>query len=263
MRKNRLRELINAGKPTLGTHLHISWPTITELVGHAGTFDYIEFLAEYAPYDLYTLENLGRAIDLFPDFAGMIKLEQEPRLYMAAKALQFGFQAVLFADVRSVADAEQCVKAVRAEAPAGHGLHGVAMTREVGVVLEGASPAYVQAMEDVVVAIMVEKKECLDNLDAILSVPGIDMVQFGPADMSLSLGLAGQRGDPRIAEAEKFVIETALKKGIRPRAEIREAAQAERYMNMGVKDFCMGWDVRTLYDWFKNEGGALKAIVSQ
>ena len=33
MRRNRLRDLLNAGQPTLGTHLHISWPSVTELVG--------------------------------------------------------------------------------------------------------------------------------------------------------------------------------------------------------------------------------------
>ena len=65
MRRNRLRELLNADQPSLGTHIHSSWPTIIELVGHSGMFDYVEFVGEYAPYDLYALENIGRAVDLF------------------------------------------------------------------------------------------------------------------------------------------------------------------------------------------------------
>ena len=36
-------------------------------------FDYVEFVAEYAPYDLYALENLGRAIDLFPQMTALDK----------------------------------------------------------------------------------------------------------------------------------------------------------------------------------------------
>ncbi|MCL4534053.1 MAG: aldolase/citrate lyase family protein [Bacteroidetes bacterium] len=263
MRRNHLRELLAAGKPSIGTHIHNSWPTIIELIGHAGTFDYVEFLAEYAPYDLYTLDNMGRAIELFDNLTGIIKIEQQPRLYTAAKATQAGFQGVLFADVRTVADAEECVRAVRAETPATGGLHGVAMTRDVGIVLEGASPAFVQSLEDAVVAIMIEKKQALDNLEAILSIKGIDMVQFGPADMSLSMGLAGQRGHPAVREAEEYVIKTALKKGIAPRAEIGTPEMAERYLKMGVKHFCMGWDVRILYDWFKEKGGALRELVAQ
>ena len=52
MRKNKLRELLNAGKPTLGTRVQSSWPSIAEVIGHTGMFDYVEFLAEYAPFEL-------------------------------------------------------------------------------------------------------------------------------------------------------------------------------------------------------------------
>jgi 4-hydroxy-2-oxoheptanedioate aldolase len=54
MRRNRFRELINAGQPTLGTHLLSTWPTLVELVGHTGLYDYIEFSAEYAPFNLFS-----------------------------------------------------------------------------------------------------------------------------------------------------------------------------------------------------------------
>jgi 2-keto-3-deoxy-L-rhamnonate aldolase RhmA len=42
MRRNKLRELLKAGDPSLGTHLQISWPSIVELVGHSGGFDYVQ-----------------------------------------------------------------------------------------------------------------------------------------------------------------------------------------------------------------------------
>ena len=75
MRKNRLRELIAAGQPSLGTHLLSTWPTLVELVGHTGLYDYIEFSAEYAPFNLHDLDNLGRALEL-ANLTGMIKIEQ-------------------------------------------------------------------------------------------------------------------------------------------------------------------------------------------
>lgn len=261
MRKNRLRELLAAGKPSVGTHLLCSWPTLVEIVGHAGTIDYVEFLGEYAPYDLYALENIGRAVALFDHMTAMMKVEQEPRLYLAQKALNSGIQNVLFADVRSVADAENCVRAVRAETPEVGGLHGVAMSRDVGVVLEAGTPAFVQAMNDAVVALMIEKREAVEDLEAILSVKGVDMVQFGPVDYALSVGLAGQRHHPAVKEAEEYVIATALKKGVAPRAEIGHPSQAEYYLNLGVKHFCIGWDVRIIFDWCKENGSALKEML--
>jgi len=42
--------------------MNMSDPTIVELIGHTGMFDYVEFVAEYGPYDLYALENIGRAL---------------------------------------------------------------------------------------------------------------------------------------------------------------------------------------------------------
>ena len=263
MRHNRLRELLDADLPSLGTHLHSSWPSITELVGHSGMFDYVEFVAEYAPYDLYALENIGRAIDLFPHKSGMMKIEQEPRTYLTIRAIGSGIQNVLFADPRTVEDVQECVKAVRAETPANGGIHGVGMRRDVRFVLEGGSPEFAQALDQSVVALMIEKKSAVDDLEALLSVPGVDMTQFGPADFSNSIDRPGEWQHPEVVEAEKHVIETSLKMGVAPRAEINTPEQAEKYLEMGVKHFCIGTDVSILFDWFRDTGGAFNELLGR
>jgi len=263
MRRNRLRELLKADQPSLGTHLMCSWPTIVELVGQSGMFDYVEFLAEYAPYDLYALENLGRAVALFDHMTSMMKIEQEPRTYLTIRAIGSGIQNVLFADPRTVEEVKACVRAVRAEAPRSGGIHGVGMRRDVGVVAEPGSAAFVQALDDAVVALMIEKAPAVENLEALLSVPGVDMVQFGPADYAMSLGLAGQWDHLRVQEAERFVIEMALKKGIAPRAEIARPEDAKKYLDMGVKHSCIGWDVSILYNWFAATGKAMRKLLGE
>ena len=263
MRRNRLRELLDAGKPTLGTHLHISWPSIVELVGHSRMFDYIEFVAEYAPYDLYALENIGRAIDLFDHMSGMMKIEQDPRTYLTIRAIGSGIQNVLFADPRSVEDVEAGVKAVRSESPHSKGLHGVGMRRDVGFVLECGTPAFVKSLDEAVIAVMIEKASAVENLEAVLSVKGLDMVQFGPADYSMSIGLPGQFKHPKVKEAERYVIETSLKLGLHPRAEIGHPDQAKEYLDMGVRHFCIGSDVAILYEWFKRNGKEMGSLVGR
>jgi 2-keto-3-deoxy-L-rhamnonate aldolase RhmA len=261
MRPNRLRERLDAGEPTLGTHLLSTWPTLVELIGEAGNYDYVEFTAEYAPFDLHDLDNLGRALEL-KDLGGMIKLEQTMWTHQAMRAIGSGFQSVLFADVRTVADAQACVAAVRAETPGSGGRLGVGMRRDVGTVREGGSPAYVKALDEVVIAIMVEKRECVEDLDAILSVKGIDMVQFGGSDYSMSIGLTGQRSHPDVLEAERKTIETALKMGLHPRVELGDITEAARYLEMGVKHFCIGWDVRILHNWWHANGEGMRAMLA-
>jgi 2-keto-3-deoxy-L-rhamnonate aldolase RhmA len=261
LRRNRLRELLQAGKPSVGTHILSAWPTITELVGQTGTWDYIEFVAEYTPWTMHDLDNLGRAIELFPDFTGMIKIEQDTRGHLAMRALGSGIQNLLFADVRTPAEALQCVRAVRAEHPEHGGLHGVGMRRDVRTVLHGGSSEWVQGLAESVVVLMIEKKEAVENLEAILAVKGIDMVQFGPSDYSMSIGVP-RGGSEKVAEAERYVIETSHRLGIPARAEIRDAGGARRYVEMGVQHFCVGWDVRVLHDWFTEQGKAMRDVLA-
>lgn len=256
MRRNKLRELLKAGKPTIGTHLHSSWPSIVEIVGHTGVFDYVEFVAEYAPFDLYALDNFCRAVELF-DMAAMIKVDQEPRRFLAQRAIGAGFQSVLFADCRTAEDARECVRAVRPETPEAGGLHGVGLRRATYMYHAG-TPEYVQALNDVVIALMIEKKSAVDQLEEILAVGGIDMIQWGPADYSMSAGRPGQWHSPEVKAVEKRVIETCLKMGVPPRAEINSVDEAKYYLDLGVRHFCIGTDISILFDWFKKNGEALR-----
>ena len=161
---------------------------------------YCEFLAEYAPYDLYALDNIGRATHMFPHMTSMIKLDQDGRIYWGTKSMGAGIQNILWADPRTEADVQQCVNAMRSEAPQSKypGLQGVGMRRDVGFVLEGGSEAVIEANDEAVCAIMIEKKQAVDSLEALLGVPGVDMVQFGPSDYSMSIGVTGQAKHPKV-----------------------------------------------------------------
>lgn len=256
MRPNRLRNLLRDGKPTLSTRIHSAWPSIIEIIGHTGMFDYVEFVGEYAPYDLYALDNLCRAAELF-DLGMMIKLDQEPRAFLAQRAVGAGFQSVLFADARSPEDVAQCVRCVRPDTPEDGGLAGYGW-RRCTYGGNGPSPEYVQALREVVVAIMIEKGPAVERLEEILAVPGVDMIQWGPADYSISVGKAGQRNSPEMRAVEKRVIETALRAGVPARAEIDHIDQARYYLDLGVRHFSLSTDILILSSWWKKNGEELR-----
>ena len=255
-RKNVLRELLREGKPTIGTHVISIWPGIAEVIGHSGTIDYIEFVGEYGPYDLHSLENFGRSIDLFDHMSSMMKIDQQPRTYLAVRAIGSGIQNLLFADIRDPDEAREAVRSTRADTPQTGGLAGAGSRRDVGYVVGGAQD-YVDALEDAVVALMIEKRSAVENLEEVLSVGGVDMVQFGPGDYSMSIGMPGQYDHPEVKEAERQTIETALKMGIAPRVEISDYDEAGPYMEMGVKDFCIGTDLKVIYDYCRVQGEGL------
>ena len=89
------------------------------------------------------------------------------------------------------------------------------------------------------------------------------MVQFGPSDYSINIGRAGHEDHPEVKEAERSTIDTALRMGVAPRAEINDYREAAAYIEMGVKHFCIGWDVVVLHEWCKEQGAALAKVLDR
>jgi 4-hydroxy-2-oxoheptanedioate aldolase len=259
VRKNKIRELLNSGKPTIGTHVHSTWPSVIEAVGHAGLYDYVEFVAEYGPYGLHDLDNMCRAAELY-DLGMMIKVDWEPHRFIAQRAVGSGFGSVLFADSHSVEDVKECIAAVRPDTLEDQGNFGVGNRRHAYMGY-GGSPEYVQTIRDVVCVLMIEKQGAVDDLEKILALDGVDMVQWGGADYSVNIGKPGQRNSPEVKKIEKHVIETALKMGVPPRAEINSADQAKYYLDMGVRHFCIGTDLEILYHWWRRNGEELRNVI--
>jgi len=266
MKRNQLRELLNEGKPTLGTHVITPWPGIVEVIGHSGAFDYIEYVGEYSPFSLEQLDNVGRAIELFPNMSSMMKVEEQTRGFIATRAIDAGIQNVLFTDCRSADEVRECIRLVRSETPEAGGIHGFNLRRNSRYLWmrdgrEAFAP-WVKAMNDVVIAIMIEKKGAMENLEEILSVKGVDMVQFGPADYSISVGKLGQARSLEMQKIERDMIELALKKGIAPRVETASFEQAKPYVEMGVRHFCIGTDLRVIYRWYQQQAKGMRELLA-
>jgi 2-keto-3-deoxy-L-rhamnonate aldolase RhmA len=258
MRANKLRQLLDAGQPTLCARVNTVWPDIVEIIGQTGAFDYVEFAAEYAPFTLHDLDNFCRAAELY-DLSTMIKLDQDPRLYLAQRAIGSGFQSILFVDVRTVEEVEHCVRIVRPDTPEDGGLFGAAARRFA--YSSSGHAEFSQALRDVVVAVMIEKKVAVDHLEEILAVPGLDMIQWGPSDFTMSSGLS--RGSPEVKATERRVIETALKMGVAPRIELQSLDNLEYYLDMGVRHFRIGTDMAILQRFWQENGDALRKRVSE
>lgn len=255
MKTNIIREKLKAGEMTVASRMITTSPLIIEALGNAGVYDYIEFLAEYGAFDLHDFDNICRTAELH-NMGAMIKVDQVHQAFLAQRGVGAGFDAVLFTDCRSADDARKCVELIAPDTPEDKGLYPSANRRTA--ITGSGTPEYVQAIRDIVVAIMIEKKAALDNLDAILDVPGIDLIQWGPSDFSMSLGRAGEKTHPEVLDAKKKVYETAIKKGVAPRAEINSPDEAKAYLDMGVRHFCIGTELYVLLNWWTANGKGLR-----
>lgn len=262
VKENKLRLLLESGRPTLSTRLHSTWPLVTEAVGALGRYDYIEFVAEYAPYNQYDMENMVRAAELH-NMGSMMKVDYQDRGFAAQKAVASGFQSILFTDHTAPEEVEETIQMILPKCPAYGGKMGYAARRWIGYQSVSSQDEYADMAAATVKAFMVEKKETVDCIDEFCSVPGIDMIQFGPNDFALSSGFNMKDDKKRVQAAEKKVIETAIRHGIRPRCELNSAEEGRYYLDLGVRDFSLGLELRILQNFLTKEGDELIDLMAQ
>lgn len=262
MHTNLFRTLLQENRSSMGTRILSTWPIMVEAVGASKQFDYIEFVAEYAPFTDVDLENVVRAAELH-QMSSMIKIDFQNRFYVAQRALAAGFQSILFTDHKSAEEVRKSIEAIRADSPQDGGRFGKPTRRFIGFEPNLSQMEYAQMLCDVVVAVMVEKRQALDELEAICSVEGVDMVQFGPSDYAMNSGWNFSEHKVEVRDAEKRMIEIALSRGVQPRCEINTAQEAQPYMALGVKHFCLGDELRNNMVYWNKEGKALRDIVVQ
>ncbi len=241
---NQLREVLNSGKITLATRVFNTWPLMTEVVGATGLYDYIEFSAEYAPFDQYDLENICVAAELH-GMGSIIKTDYANRAYVAQKSICSGFQGILWTDHKTAEDVEATINTILSDSLQDSGQFGIPSRRLVGCIQGMKQMDFVQRCRDVVKLFMIEKKAAADNIEDICAVDGVDMIQFGPSDFSMNSGFNFGDHMDEVREVEKKCIKAALKHGVRPRAElmISNPDTIKMYLDLGVKDFCIGGEL--------------------
>ncbi len=258
--ENKIRKLINEGTPMVNTRIWSPWGTTAESAAASGSFDYLEFLAEYVPYNMRELEDLVRACEN-QGVGSMLKVDFQNRGYMAQKAMAMGFQAILFTDHQNAEQVKETIYLTTPETPKYNGRFGYPNGRWLGYNPEPSQMEYVEMNASVVKAFMIEKKSAVDDIENICKVQGVDMIQFGPSDYCMSIGCNSAEHKAEWKAAEKHCIEVALANGVRPRVELYNVEDAEYYKELGVKDFCIGDEFDILKDYWSNVGGKMKSMV--
>ena len=84
---------------------------------------------------------------------------------------------------------------------------------------------------------MIETQTALDNLDAILDVPGIDGIYIGPSDLGLSLGMAPKldREEPEILKIYERLLKETVEARHRRRPAQRQPGLCEPHDQDGLQ----------------------------
>lgn len=236
--KFRLRERIKSKSVTLGTWITIGSPDIPDILSRLG-FDWFVFDLEHSPLTLDTVGNMIRATR--EGISPIVRVGEVDQ-YMIKAVLDIGSEGIVVPLVNSKSDAENAVKFAKYPPV---GVRGAAPTRASGYGFE-LSKYIREANENVIIIAQIETAESIRNLDEILAVEGVDVAFVGPTDLSVSLGLIDDRGNPALIEKMRFVVDRCKKYGKVAGTLVSSIDEAERAMGMGFSFISLASDSRFL-----------------
>ena len=208
LNSRNLREKLKDHEVVLGCAVGIAHPIAVEAAGYAG-FDFVFLDTEHSALGVSAIE----AMILAARATGVAAIYRLRHLDGAAigRALDIGADGILVPHVKSAQQAREVVEAAR-YAPLGK--RGLGPERAIRFGLSDPVEYMARANDETVVAIMIEDREAVENIEAIAAVEGIDVFNIGTWDLSYSFGIPLQTRHPKIMEAIARVIEAAKANGI-------------------------------------------------
>lgn len=199
-----LKDHFTSGGTAVNGWCAIPSPITAEILGRAG-FDMVTVDLQHGLIDYQMALTMCQVLQGLPAPVLCRVPWNEPGIIM--KCLDAGFTGLICPMINTKEDARRLVEAAR-YAPLGGRSFGPTRANMV----HGAAYAR-NANKKVLVLAMIETREALSNLDAILGVDGIDGVYVGPSDLGLSLGY-----EPTLEPTEPAVIEAIAEIASRTRA---------------------------------------------
>lgn len=180
----------------MGTFLQIPSAALVELLGLAG-FDFVVVDREHGAIDLRDTEDLIRS----GHAAGISVMVRTPNCEPTAISLplDMGASGVQVPQIETVEMAQQAVRASKYHPLGSRGLQPC--VRSASYRAYDTSEYLAAANQDTTIAVQIEGKKGVSNLEGILKVGGVDIAFIGPYDLSQSLGIPGQVKDQRVRAA--------------------------------------------------------------
>ena len=244
MRINQVKKALAEGKVQLGTGFgQLRSQDVVRILAQAG-FHWAFIDTEHGGFDLETVQDLCRIAVL----AGLCPVVRvgDMQYSLVARALDCGAQGILFPRVESPEMLEKAVSWTRFPPDGVRGFGLVPLHVDFEKVSIPQIIEHVNA--NVLVAFQIETQRGVEARDELVSVPGVDAVFIGPADLSISLGVGGEFLHPKMVEATDKIVETCVRRGVAPGSHSRGIDQAKVLMQHGVRFLGCGNDTSMLYE---------------
>jgi 2-dehydro-3-deoxyglucarate aldolase/4-hydroxy-2-oxoheptanedioate aldolase len=200
---DRLLEKIRIGQRAIGTHVTCNDPQQTEIIGDIG-FDYLWIDTEHSVIGKYNLlQHLiaARAANI-PCF---VRIPWNDPV-LAKPVLELGIQGIIFPMIETADDARKAVKSCLYPPD---GIRGFGPRRAIRFGLDPVDAYIAAESRKILKLVQIETRAAVENIDAIASIPEVDILVLGPMDLSGGYGKLGKMDDPEIQGIYRHVVEKA------------------------------------------------------
>ena len=251
MRANTLRQIWARGEAVVNGWLSIPSAFSAEVMAHQG-FDSLTVDMQHGVVDYQDAVTMLQAIATTPVMPLARVPWNDPARLM--KILDAGAYGVICPMINTREEAEALVAACKYP-PRGYRSWG-----PVRASLYAGADYGDHANEDLIVMPMIETAEALKNLEAILTVPGVDAVYVGPSDLSLALGCKPRldQTDPPVVEAQQRIVEACKRPGVVAGIHNSTAAYALTMVAIGYQFVTLASDSRFLAARAAEEVGVVR-----
>ena len=204
MKNTNLKNKLTNNKLTIGSWITIGHISIPEILSNAG-FDWLVIDIEHSSIDHSMVHTLISVIQS-KNIAALVRVNKNEETVIK-RVLDAGADGIIVPKVCSCIDARLAVKYAHYP-PSGERGVGLYRAQNYGYSFNEYN-AWLQSSS--VIIAQIEHKEAVNNINEIISTPGIDGVMIGPYDLSGSLGSPGDFSNLDYLSAIKRV-ETQCKK---------------------------------------------------
>ena len=199
MVNNFLRKM-QQGKHCLGTFSHLASESAIEALAYA-EMDFVIIDGEHGPIGPETVHRLVRAANVH-GLTPFVRTRDSSRGAVLSM-LEAGAQALVIPQINSVEEVEALVQNARYYPDGSRGVflgynggYGFADFAE-----QGLQSYFSTVNSETMLFPQCETKGCLENIERVAAVAGIDGIFIGPYDLSVALGIPGQFDHPDFAAA--------------------------------------------------------------
>lgn len=235
---NKLKQKLQNGEVALGQMvLELFTPGIGPMLAACG-LDFVIYDMEHGRCDIHTAAEMIASCR----GTGITPMVRVPDLEAAplSRVLDLGALGVMVPRVETRAQMERIVAELKYPP---QGKRGVALGLAHDLYKPGGASYLSHANDETAVIVIVETVRAFENLEEIVSVPGLDVAWMGHFDLTASMGIPAQFDHPRFLEAMDSLLKVCAKYIVAPGFLPATAPDALNWIRKGFRAISLGSDV--------------------